>query len=443
MTVDYDLVIVGATMAGEAAAIAAAAVYARVAWILEAEFQPDYEALFAILAAQVAQGLPLQSASHAMPWLVEQWRAQHSLSELQARGIDILTGEFQFQTTPSLAVEVGQRRLRSRTYLLALPTILSLPISNSVAALWHAFCQSPSAQWPKSIACIGNGPQAATLSQSLNQLGRQIIWSMATPLLPTEDPELVQWLQTDLEATGIVLATGVPSISRSHQGLTITSGDRTYLVEAGVMFPEAAPLVSQGQEKQCYLGLDDLNLKRTATGLWVNQSLKTSQPQIYACGALLGGYDVTSLAVREAEWVVQNALFRRNKPIQYQHIPYVITPTAARVGLTEQQALVYDATVQVIRFPTLDSDRFSQRSPALRFCKLIVQSQGQILGAHLGGEAAAELSYLLAIAMQQNASLESLASHPLLRPVVSQWQDRARKRDRDRLERQFYRQRRR
>jgi pyruvate/2-oxoglutarate dehydrogenase complex dihydrolipoamide dehydrogenase (E3) component len=441
MTVDYDLVVVGATMAGEAAALAAAAVYARVAWILETEFQPDYITLFATLATQVGQGRPRQSLAQAMPWLVEQWQVQHSLSELQARGVDILTGDFQFQISPSLAVEVGQRRLRSRTYLLALPAFSPQLNANSVAALWRRFQQSPRDQWPKSIACIGNSPQAAALSQSLNQLGCQVKWVTPSNLLPTEDPDLVQWLKTDLEVNGVTLILNGQAVPQSPQNFTVGSGEQTHAVDAGVMFPEAAPVTS-GLEK-FPAGLDALKLQRTATGLWVNPALKTSQPQVYACGALLGGYNITSLAVQEAEWAVQNALFRQNKPISYHHLPYAMTLNAARVGLTEQQALAYDPTSRVIQFPTLGSERFSQRSPALRFCKLLVQSQGQILGAHFGGEAAPELSYLLAIAMQQKASLESLAIHPLLHPVVSQWQDVSRKLNRDRWERQFYRQRRR
>jgi pyruvate/2-oxoglutarate dehydrogenase complex dihydrolipoamide dehydrogenase (E3) component len=442
MTVDYDLVIVGATMAGEAAASAAAAAYARVAWILETEFQPDYVTLFSILATQVRQGLSLQSLAHAMPWLVEQWQVQHSLSELQARGVDVFTGDFQFQTIPSLAVEVGQRRLRSRTYLIALPAFSAQPHVNSVAALWQRFQQSPRTQWPKSIACREDSPQAAALSQSLNQLGCQVKWvTSSATLLPTEDPDLVQWLKTDLEANGVTLIPNGQVVSRSPQTITVVSEEQAHTVDAVVRFPEAAPTPS-GLEK-LPTGLDALDLRRTATGLWFNPALRTSQPQVYACGALLGGYNITSLAVQEAKWAVRNALFRRNKPIPYHHIPYAITPNAARVGLTEQQALAYDPTAQVIRFPTLASEQFSQRSSALRFCKLLVQPQGQILGAHFGGAAATELSYLLAIAMQQNASLESLAIHPLLHPVVLQWQDISWKLYRDRWERQFYRQRRR
>jgi pyruvate/2-oxoglutarate dehydrogenase complex dihydrolipoamide dehydrogenase (E3) component len=440
MTVDYDLVVVGATMAGEAAAIAAAANYARVAWILETEFQPDYVTLFSTVATQVRQGRSLQSLVPAMPWLVEQWQVQHSLSEVQARGVDILAGDFQFQTIPSLAVEVGQRRLRSRTYLLALPNSLLQSNANSVAALWQRFQHSSHAQWPKSIACIGDSPQAATLSQSLNQLSCQVKWVTPTAnLLPTEDPDLMQWLKTDLEVNGVTLIPNGRAVSRTPQDFTVVSQEQVHTVDAGVMFPEAA---TTGLEK-LLTGLDALDLRRTATGLWINSALKTSQPQVYACGALLGGYNTPSLAVQEAEWAVQNALFRQNKPIPYHHLPYAITPNAARVGLTEQQALVYNPTAQVIQFPILASEQFSQRSPALRFCKLLVQPQGRILGAHFGGEAAIELSYLLAIAMQQNASLESLAIHPLLHPVVAQWQDVSRKSNRDQLERQFDRQRRR
>jgi pyruvate/2-oxoglutarate dehydrogenase complex dihydrolipoamide dehydrogenase (E3) component len=439
MAVDYDLVIVGASEAGETAAIAAASCYGRVAWILESAFTPNWIELFAQLAQLKQAGSSRQDCQLAMPWLLAQWQARHSLAEMQARGVDILEAPFHFQTVPSLCVEVGQQRLRSHSYLLADP-YCHFPAENAVTQLRKILGDRSPEQWPNQMTILGNSPQAVSLSENLRHLGCQVLLSLESrSLLPSEDPDLVLWLHRHLEAQGILLDTTatVPNLPSGQDTITIRfnpQSKRLGLEDLGVDLKNGQMLLKQS--------LKPLNLRWGASGLWVDRFLRTSHPQVYGCGSLLGGYSIETLARTEATLAAKNALFPQKTPIHYHKIPYQIAPEAARVGLTEPQAIAYDPTLCVVQYPTLTSEALSDRSPALKFSKVLVTPQGRILGVHLGGEAAMELSYIFAIAMQQGATLESLAIHPLIRPIVAQWQSMVRKPERDRWERRFYRQRR-
>jgi pyruvate/2-oxoglutarate dehydrogenase complex dihydrolipoamide dehydrogenase (E3) component len=438
MAVDYDLVIVGASEAGETAAIAAASCYGRVAWILESALTPNWLELFAQLTQLKQAGSSRQDCQLAMPWLLKQWQVRHSLAEIQARGVDILEAPFHFQTVPSLCVEVGQRRLRSQSYLLAAPDG-HLSAQNAVTQLWKILGDRLPEQGSNQMTIVGNNPQAVSLSEHLRHLGCRVLLNLAgRSLLPSEDPDLVLWLRRHLEAQGILLDTAatLPNLPSGQDSITLRFNPPSKRLDLEDLGVDSNALLLLQQS------LQPLNLRWGASGVWVDRFLRTSHPQVYGCGSLLGGYGIETLARTEATLAVKNALFPQKTPIHYHNIPYQIAPEAARVGLTEPQAITYAPTVCVVQYPTLSSEALSDRSLALKFSKVLVTPQGRILGAHLGGEAATELSYVFAIAMQQGATLESLSIHPLIHPIVAQWQSMVRKPERDRWERRFYRQRR-
>jgi Pyridine nucleotide-disulphide oxidoreductase, dimerisation domain len=82
--------------------------------------------------------------------------------------------------------------------------------------------------------------------------------------------------------------------------------------------------------------------------------------------------------------------------------------------------------------------------------QVLVQPDGTILGAHIVGPDAPEIIHLFALAVQQGIRLQELAKAGYASPTFAQavqgvsetWQRQRSQKDRDRHERQFYRQRR-
>ncbi len=449
MSVDYDLAIIGATTAATTAAIAAALSHARVAWLPNGIPAPDPLLLLREGSRSIAEWKGRVTPQGWALWtdtLTSTLMSDHSPSVIQAQGVDYIEGSVQFQ--PEGDIVAGQRRLRSRAYLLAMdseaeiPAILDIhhPKVWTIANLWERL-RFTDQGWPKSIAVLGNGPQAIELSQSLQRLGLSVLLIPGTsPLLPKEDEETAFLLQSYLEGSGIQIANQgeLRAIQPSLDALLLEVGDCKYRSEALVIATEDAYCLPAA--------LDLLNLNRTHQGMVVNPALQTSNPRIYAIGALLGGYRLPSLALHEAKLAVQNALFERQSPLKYHQLPYAILsdPPLARVGLTEVQAQQYDPKVQVLRQTYKGCDRARLSQSPVGLCKVLVQADGTLLGAHILGDAAAELIHLFALAMQQGIRLQALGQlgyvsvtfTEVVQRIADQWQQQQRRRDRN--ERWFY-----
>jgi pyruvate/2-oxoglutarate dehydrogenase complex dihydrolipoamide dehydrogenase (E3) component len=444
MVANYDLVAIGATAAAKAAAIAAAQTHARVAWVPGGSLLPDPLLLLREGSRRFAALKTTVSPQNWRLWSNTLITAtQQSPSFAQSYGVEYIEGYVRFERDE---VWVGDRQIRSRTYLLALPSEQTLPTLEgihhrnvwTIAQLWKHLQDSP---WPQSIAILGNGPQAVELGQSLRRLGLSVLLIAGdSPLLPKEDEDIAFLLQSYLEGDGIQIARGALSSIQSsgNDSLVLEVGKCKYVTEAIAIAIEGSwhlPAV-----------LEPLNLVQTQQGIAVNAALQTSNPRIYAIGALLGGYPLSSIALHEAKHAVHNALFEKQLPFKYHQLPYAILsdPSLARVGLTEAQARRYDPQVEVLKadFKSCDCVRFDASPVGL--CKVLVQKDGTILGAHILGEAAAELIHLFALAMQQGIRLQGMGQlgyvscsfAEVVQRITDQWWQQQHRRDRN--ERWFY-----
>jgi pyruvate/2-oxoglutarate dehydrogenase complex dihydrolipoamide dehydrogenase (E3) component len=454
MAVEYDLVVVGATAAAQAAAIAAAQTYARVAWATETA--PVCDPLLLLrescrLVSQRSDKSSPQSLKIAAELLVSALPYNASPAAAQAEGVNYLEGPILFE---SAGLMIAGQKVRSRAYLLAIEPEQPLPPIPGILhpKVWtidqlHQALQSPKKAWPQTLGVLGSGPQAIELSQSLQRLGISVVLlTGGGPLLPQEDEEAAFLVHTYLEGSGIAIYTQEPLLSMraSPDGLILEIDDRKVAVDALAIATEAPGLLPDS--------LAALNLRQTAHGIWVNRSLQTSNPSIYVCGGLLGGYRIPSVERYEALLAVQNALFGKQEPLQYYRIPYAILsdPPLARIGLTERQAIQYDSQVQMIRQTYQNTDRAILAQTPAGLCKVLVQQDGTILGAHIVGADAPEIIHLFTLAVQQGIRLQDLAKGGYASPtfaevvqVVSEtWQWMRSQKDRDHHERWFYRQRR-
>jgi pyruvate/2-oxoglutarate dehydrogenase complex dihydrolipoamide dehydrogenase (E3) component len=453
---NFDLVVIGATVAAASAATAAAQTHARVAWAPNTSLTPNPLLLLREGSCRFAQ-LKGRNQKDWWRWtdtLMSAYCAKQSPSVVQSYGVEYVQGSVLLEQNDFW---VGERRLRSRTYLLALdpeetlPNILGIdhPKVWTIPHLWDALRRTDQ-NWPQSIAILGNGSQAVELSQSLRRLGISVLLLTGnSPLLPQEDEEAAFLLQSYLEGSGIQIAApgNLTAITSLPNGtLSLDVGDSKFAAEALVIATETFGRLPAA--------LDSLNLRQTAQGVAVNAALQTSNPRIYAVGSLLGGYQLPSIALQEAKLAVQNALFERRSPIQYHQIPYAIhsDPPLARVGLTEAQARHHDPTVQILRqnykgcggtHPEGNRALFNQ-SPA-GLCKVLVQRDGNILGAHILGDSAPELIHLFALAIQQKISFQTLGELGVVSStfteiagqMAQEWQW-LQQHQRDRHERWFY-----
>ncbi len=448
MTIDYDVVIIGGSLAGYYAALAASQLRATVALV---EPKVDYgfthhHALTEIgkLAQKLndAAGFGIH-ATHtdtseecdiSMAWqeamlyaqcVASNLKEQHSPAILAAQGVDVIVGSGQFQSSPQLAFAVNNRLLRARTYLLATGSRPEIPEIDGLEAtgyftlsnIWQCLNQ---AKLTKNWVIIGGIPQSIEIAQTLARFGCSVTLVVKHPyLLPNIDPEIAILLQAQLEVEGVRVLTDKPvtQVRLIENKKWIQAGDKALETDE--------ILVATGQQPNLEsLNLATVGVKWHRRSLVVNDKLQTTNQRIYACGDVIGGYDFANVANYEAKIALNNALFFPRLRVNYRSIPWAMfsVPMLAQVGLTEAQAKrqFRRDEVLVLRqyFKTVAAAQL--RGETTGICKLIVLRNGEILGASILGTEAGELINLIALAMSQKIKVKDLANLSLVYPSFSE-----------------------
>jgi pyruvate/2-oxoglutarate dehydrogenase complex dihydrolipoamide dehydrogenase (E3) component len=439
MSVDYDLVIIGASPAGVHAAIRAANLNARVVLVDQgmSVVSSDYlgdrilvEIGRTLTQVQRAEQLGIYPLSEPLAWQTMAWKqiepwteavtakleSSCSATVLSSYGIEVISGTGEFCRKPVAGFVVNGRLLRSRNYLLATgcrPTIPTIDGLDSVAYLttatlrqhWHN--QPRSGTW----VILGGDPAGVELAQSLRRLGCQVTILVSEPsILPQADPEAAYLIQAQLEAEGvqILTQTAVTQVKQIQGNPWIQVGNQA--IEADTL------LLATGQQPK----LDDLNLDAVAVrwnagGIVVNKKLQTTNPRIYACFGQNGNTCVSHRAIQEADIALKNALFLPYFRLCDRPLAQVVysEPQVAGIGLTEYQAVQrYGKDVMILRKSVNTLEQAQLQGDSTGFCKLILRRNGTLLGAHLVGAQASECIGAIALAMHHHLPIQALATLP-------------------------------
>ncbi|MEM9120463.1 MAG: FAD-dependent oxidoreductase [Cyanobacteria bacterium P01_F01_bin.56] len=445
MAVDYDLVILGGTPEGYSAAAEASRYGARVALILHG-LEGDRTSLIHRglwqLAARSAWEMRT-SGSPVTPWQWTQQRAtlmadtltQNAPQELMVQGVDVMAERGQIVGDRPLTLTTATRQFTTRAVIVATGNQVKPP---SLPGLDTVPYDTPKTFWqreqlPPSVAIVGSSPESIVLAQWLVHQSVDVFLITAHKgLLNQEDPDVSGWLAAQLRADGVDLRLGTRALEVSHQpiespepAIVVKLADDVIAAAALVIAPRPIP------------NTNDLGLEKCLPGdrpMTVNAFLQTEHPQIYLCGAAIGGYELPAIARQEAQWAVQNALLWPYRRINYAAIPYDLPtqPPLARVGLTEPQARQRFGRedVLVVHQSLYHNPQAQWRASTVGFCKLIGHRDGRLLGCHGVGPEAPEWVQTVAVLMAQKTPWWRLATLPtlpysltdLLRQAAQQWQ---------------------
>jgi len=448
MTNDYDIVIIGGSLAGYYAALAATELRATVALV---EPKVDYGFIHHHTLSEISKlaqkfGVADDFGIHAthtdssekchisVAWqeamlyaqsVASNLEEQHSPAILTARGVDVIVGSGKFQSSPQLAFAVNNRLLLARTYLLAsgsrpeIPEIDGLEATGyfTLSNIWQFL---NGATLPNSWVIIGGIPQSIEIAQILARFGCNVTLVVKSRhILPFIDPELAILLQAQLEVEGVRVLTEKPvtQVRRIEDKKWIQAGDKA--IETDEI------LVATGQQPNLEsLNLATVDVKWHRRSLVVNDQLQTTNHRIYACGDVIGGYNFANIANYEAKIALKNALFFPRLRVNYQSIPWAIfsVPMLAQVGLTEAQAKRQFGRDEVLvlrhYFKTVAAAQLQDETTGM--CKLIVLRNGEILGASVLGAEVGELINLIALAISQKIKVKHLANLSSVYPSFSE-----------------------
>ena len=414
MTFNYDLVILGATLEGIYAAQAAIKFPNKRIALVTQGFSPQA----AIAASSFRRCFSLLSGSDIIHQTA---MVEENLSLLAAQGVDIIQAQGIFTQTLTLVLEVENRYLRSRAYLLAMrsePDFSELSQFSQASLpkpIWTEQTLRNSADWQEGNdwVIIGAKPLGIELAYHLATLEKKVtLITRNSHILPQEDRESAHFLQSSLEAIGvkILLQTDVQTIQSQTAQFQIKIRDH-FLAQDFLL--NNIDHIFWAQKNKANLGglnLVEIGVQFNKNRLVVNPQLQTHRPEIYAIGSAIAGYDLPSLAEYEARLVLQNTLVGKQAAVNYYPIPVCLTeaPQFARVGLTEAQTQGFYGNQYQVKRSRFSAFSGQSNSQSPGFCKLILDPQQKILGTHLIGDHAKVLINVFALAIAQKLRLKDL-----------------------------------
>jgi pyruvate/2-oxoglutarate dehydrogenase complex dihydrolipoamide dehydrogenase (E3) component len=153
----------------------------------------------------------------------------------------------------------------------------------------------------------------------------------------------------------------------------------------------------------------------------VDEYQRTSTPHVFAAGDVTGRLMLAPQAIQEGFVAGTNAVLEQKTTIGDLVTPIgsFTDPEYAQVGLTEARAREeYDSVTVVVRFDSTTRTIIDGRKSG--FCKLIVDRKTyKILGCHVVGERAVQITQLAAIAVAAGMRVDDLARIPLSFPTYA------------------------
>ena len=231
-----------------------------------------------------------------------------------------------------------------------------------------------------------------------------------------------------LEREGVVIRSGVNVVRIERAGGAV----RVVLQRrmAGEESIEGTHLLIATGRRPTLDGLDleAARIKHDRAGIVVNKKLKTSNRRVYAIGDVAAGQlQFTHAANYHAGLVIRNALFRLPVKANNDLIPWVTftEPELAQAGLTEAQARERGIKIRILRWPYHDNDRAQAERETRGHIKVVVKTNGKILGASIVGAQAGELIATWTLAIAQGLNIRAFTGIVLPYPTLAEIGKRA------------------
>jgi pyruvate/2-oxoglutarate dehydrogenase complex dihydrolipoamide dehydrogenase (E3) component len=341
-----------------------------------------------------------------------------SAERFRSLGVDVFLGEARF-TTPD-TVQVGGKALRFKRAVVATGArAVHPPIPGIAEAGYHTNETIFSlTELPARLGVIGGGPVGCELAQAFRRLGSEVVlFQGASRLLNREDFDAAEILRQTFLREGIRLALNSRPVrvERSAAGKTLIlstpSGEERIEVDEILVGAGRAPNVAG-------MNLEGVGVAYDARkGIQVDDSLRTTNPRIFAAGDVCLEDKHTHGADAAARIVIQNALFLGRKKLSSLVIPRCTytDPEIAQVGMSGEQARESGIDVTTFLRPFSEVDRAIVDGEEDGFVKVHVRSgSDKIVGATIVAPHAGEMIGEITLAMVGGLGLGTLSGviHP-------------------------------
>ena len=298
--------------------------------------------------------------------------------------------------------------------------LLTVPGAELVAThsdAWSLTCV------PKSILVLGGGATGAQVASVFNAFGSKIQLFHAGPrIVPTEDEDVSAAVADAFRNSGVVIRENFGAIDSFEK---TPAGVKMWFSKDGRRESTEASLVVCAigwQANTTDLNLASAGVETDARGfIQVDEFLRTSSGNIFAAGDVTGRLMLVPQAIQQGFVAATNAVRGADMKLDDRVAPVgsFTDPEYAQVGLTEARARErYDIATAKICFDSTTRTIIDGRTYG--FCKLIVDRQTRlILGCHVVGERAVDITQVAAVAIAAGMRVDDLARVPLSFPTYA------------------------
>jgi glutathione reductase (NADPH) len=260
-------------------------------------------------------------------------------------------------------------------------------------------------EFPQRIVVTGGGYIAVEFAGIFNGLGAQVTQLYRGPLfLRGFDQDIREHAAEELPKSGIDLRFNltIESIERTASGLLCQLSDGSTLEADQVLYAIGREPHTEG------LGLENVDVELDGKGyIKVDDEFRTSEPSIFAVGDIIGGMELTPVALAEGMSFARKQFGPEQKEVEYDFIASAVfcQPNIGTVGFTEEAAreefgdiTLYKSTFKPMKHTISGRDEKT-------FMKLIVaDATDRVVGVHMMGPDAGEIIQGIAIALKAGAT---------------------------------------
>jgi dihydrolipoamide dehydrogenase len=282
---------------------------------------------------------------------------------------------------------------------------------------------------PATLAIIGAGAVGSEFADIFAAFGTKVTLIEALPrILPIEDAECSDVVTKSFKKRGLTVLAGAKvlkaTVGANEVTLEVESGGKTEKIAVEKVLMAAGRAVNtEGMGfKEAGVQLDDRGFVKVN-----RQTLETTAQGIYCIGDVAGPPMLAHKGSREGVFVAELLAGHTPHPIKYDNVPSVTYchPEVASIGLTEDQCKEKKLDYQAGRFPFSANGRARASMETEGFVKILRDKKyGEILGAHIVGGHASEMIHELAVARENEYTVEevdlAIHAHPTLSEAIAE-----------------------
>lgn len=323
----------------------------------------------------------------------------------------------------------GGRRLEARSVIIATGsearTLPFLPLDGDrIVTNAEMFSLD---ELPARLGIIGAGAVGAEFASMFSSYGSEVeLFEVLPRVLPLEDAEVSEVVGKAFRKRKIRVRTGarVEAAEVTETGVQVRyqAGEESSSAEYDRL------LVAVGRApRTANIGLDTVGVELERGGfIPVDGLCQTNAPGVFAIGDVIGTAQLAHVASAEADVAVATIAGREVPPLRRDRMPAATycVPEVGSVGLTEEAAAAGHA-LKVGRFPFAANSKANILGDLTGFVKVVAEARyGEVLGVHIVGPHATDLIAEAVVALDHEATLESLARsvhpHPTLSEAVAE-----------------------